>query len=680
MTSVLNLAATLRAEELPQPQPAQAQPLRNGSAFAAILAGLPTPPDAPTVQTPTNVRADATPALPFSDLQPAQAETRSSQDPVFMLGEIAQRLSSESTETTPQLVTETPARTIEEFRLTTPSADNDPRIALYPLAQRVAPSPTQAPASFASSSPAPSTDSPVPSATRAPDAAPAVTTGSGLAPQAPTAPNTKPEVLGTTPGSAAAAPDAELAGDPTRQTPTVRLNSETPRPSFGQFEYRRVSSPYRPLQPDQPHRVAELSPQLTSEPEQSVQPARSIPEIAETATPQSLSTRETATNELAPQNDTSDIVAQNTEGQPSVATEPAEAPQDAPAAERFEAYRVSNVQPVDTPHQPLPVAEAPSAAQTVELSQQQVVQPQQVSAPADANVASDQAARAAATAPIVPNVLPGRTEPQATAIPEQIVLSDVGLDGPETAVPVSSPEPVTVEFANDEAPYRQTVSTNDSSTAPAATGPASASEVTQPTPIVPGLSETAVTTEQSAQSGSSPSTSAGPAAPAAPAIQVSASQQVTPSTLAPTQPVQVVAAPDEIVSIVNERLSASAPDDRQILVQLDPPELGRVSIDFKFDGAGLQSVIVTGETPEAVRQLRNLHQELVVALEQQGLSSEDLVYQDSSNQSQHRKTPWANSFSFDVINNPADVSETASGPIAAAHNRSEATSGLDIRV
>ena len=65
---------------------------------------------------------------------------------------------------------------------------------------------------------------------------------------------------------------------------------------------------------------------------------------------------------------------------------------------------------------------------------------------------------------------------------------------------------------------------------------------------------------------------------------------------------------------------------KRITVQLDPPELGRVSIDFKFDGNVLQNVLVTGETPEAMRRLRLMHFELVQSLEQHGFSGQELDF------------------------------------------------------
>lgn len=94
----------------------------------------------------------------------------------------------------------------------------------------------------------------------------------------------------------------------------------------------------------------------------------------------------------------------------------------------------------------------------------------------------------------------------------------------------------------------------------------------------------------------------------------------------------MIATPPEVVDIVRAKLAGTDGSDR-ITVQLDPPELGRVSIDFKFDAQqGLQHITVTGDTPEAMRQLRQLHFQLAQALEQHGLSSQDMTFRQNSSQ------------------------------------------------
>ncbi|MFN3312050.1 MAG: flagellar hook-length control protein FliK [Hyphomonas sp.] len=99
---------------------------------------------------------------------------------------------------------------------------------------------------------------------------------------------------------------------------------------------------------------------------------------------------------------------------------------------------------------------------------------------------------------------------------------------------------------------------------------------------------------------------------------------------APVAQAVLVALPSELPDIVTRAIQ-DKPADR-ITVQLDPPELGRVSIDFRFEGQTLQHVTVTAETPEAIRQLRLMHGELLEALEQNGLGQKDMTFQQQTPQ------------------------------------------------
>ena len=114
------------------------------------------------------------------------------------------------------------------------------------------------------------------------------------------------------------------------------------------------------------------------------------------------------------------------------------------------------------------------------------------------------------------------------------------------------------------------------------------------------------------------------AAVAAPAAPQTASAAPVLIASAPAFAV-VTASPVQIVDIVAETADDGQSD--RVVVQLDPPELGRVSIDFKFDAQGLQHVTITSETPEAMRQLRQMHSELVQSLERHGIGSENLSFQ-----------------------------------------------------
>lgn len=163
------------------------------------------------------------------------------------------------------------------------------------------------------------------------------------------------------------------------------------------------------------------------------------------------------------------------------------------------------------------------------------------------------------------------------------------------------------------------------------------------------------------------------AAPATPALSAPPATQA----MAAAQPqATLVAAPEEIVDILSQKPSRADGRDR-IMVQLDPPELGRISLDFKFDGQGLQHVTVTGETPEAMRRMRMMHNELVQALEQHGLSGKDMSFQEQSQRQWNSQN--SRSLSDTGIGETADTLAASAVPLKPALTRIT-SSGLDIRL
>lgn len=117
-----------------------------------------------------------------------------------------------------------------------------------------------------------------------------------------------------------------------------------------------------------------------------------------------------------------------------------------------------------------------------------------------------------------------------------------------------------------------------------------------------------------------------------------------------------------------------------IVVQLDPPELGRVSIDFKFDAQGLQHVTITAESPEAMRQLRQMHFELVQALERNGLSSQNMSFQ---HQNPQQNEGWGQQTKFNNVKFDSPALSGGGLVIAADNNphRQIASGGrLDLRL
>jgi len=105
--------------------------------------------------------------------------------------------------------------------------------------------------------------------------------------------------------------------------------------------------------------------------------------------------------------------------------------------------------------------------------------------------------------------------------------------------------------------------------------------------------------------------------------------------LTPTPAAIPVAAPSDLTSVILNAVKNGADPQEQLVVQLDPPELGRVMIDFKFDAQGVQQITVTSENPEALKRLRELHFELTQALRDNGLSDQNMSFrQEAGDQSQ----------------------------------------------
>ena len=114
------------------------------------------------------------------------------------------------------------------------------------------------------------------------------------------------------------------------------------------------------------------------------------------------------------------------------------------------------------------------------------------------------------------------------------------------------------------------------------------------------------------------------------------STTTTPTAgLTPTAPSIPLAPPNELTGIIVNAINNGIDPQEQLVVQMDPPELGRVLIDFKFDAQGLQQIVVTTENPEALKRLRELHFELTQALRDHGLSEQNMSFrQQADDQSQ----------------------------------------------
>jgi flagellar hook-length control protein FliK len=316
---------------------------------------------------------------------------------------------------------------------------------------------------------------------------------------------------------------------------------------------------------------------------------------------------------------------------------------------------------------------APSTGMTISSAPMADAQPAQVAAtPADA----------------APAPAPSKSSDTASAVPpvmtEQPVLAAaaavVAAPGAAKAADQTGRTPNIAEAG--AAPGRPLAKTGMEGSAPRSADAQAAIDAASPdlinasatAPADPAL-VSALTSDTGGSSGT-PGNSLGLAAtPSAAAPAITTSPVAAP--MAPTN-AMVIASPAAVVDIVSQAAEDGQSD--RIVVQLDPPELGRISIDFKFDAQGLQHVTITSETPEAMRQLRMMHADLVQALERQGIAGQNMTFehQQQSAQQAPLPNPFARSAAFA---GPSDDEATAA--IAAADLRQTARTlpggRLDIR-
>ena len=155
----------------------------------------------------------------------------------------------------------------------------------------------------------------------------------------------------------------------------------------------------------------------------------------------------------------------------------------------------------------------------------------------------------------------------------------------------------------------------------------------------------------------------------------------TPSmqvVVAPAQPqANYVAVPADIPSIISRELSSDTQSNR-VRIQLDPPELGRGSLEFKFDSQGLQHVLVTADSAEAIRRIRAFHPDLVSVLDEHGLSSQDMTFREQASD-QNPAQSWSNT-DADALDSDPDSLAVVASPLQQATPSRTVTNGLDIRV
>ena len=464
-------------------------------------------------------------------------------------------------------------------------------------------------------------------------------------------------------------------------------NVNTPAPTAQPVPHP-TDAQNRPLRPEAPKEAAaELNavptraPSVEPDTPRSVAPATSA---AHTGTAPELPERTQATPAAAPDAPTHpDQESVQQSGAPAVAppqlpTTPASAtpPANADVAAIPAPKRSTASSPISQPEatdQPVPTV-APSPVEISSL---------ETSAPAltEETRAQDTPDQPAQTLPAQASTLPAGP-PNKNNAPDLSITPSVTPASADTASPApvapTPAEPIASASSEPVAPAP------DSAEAVQVRAPAS--ETSEPAPHASlsapapadAASVTAPAADTSTRAMDISATSAATTAPAPSAAPASTPPTPTTTPAAPpAPPPPITAAPADIVRIVSERLATEGPADQNTVeIQLDPPELGRVSIDFRFEGQTLQQVTITAETPEAIRRLREMHFDLVQTLEQEGHTGQDMTFQQRDRSEQQAT---ARLFQTGFSEESAATAETAPDPSHSPHPRPQGT-GVNLKL
>ena len=161
---------------------------------------------------------------------------------------------------------------------------------------------------------------------------------------------------------------------------------------------------------------------------------------------------------------------------------------------------------------------------------------------------------------------------------------------------------------------------------------------------------------------------------------------LTPASLAPSNPTTYTMAPPnspllqiagqaQIMSNVNEisqNLVRAVESQKGISVRLDPPEMGRVYIDFQFDGERNISAVLRADVPDMMSHLRDnaaVLQSLLkesgfegVALDFSDQTSDSASFEQNQNDDTEQGLSGINSYNFAVNTDPTTRSINRTGP------------------
>lgn len=134
------------------------------------------------------------------------------------------------------------------------------------------------------------------------------------------------------------------------------------------------------------------------------------------------------------------------------------------------------------------------------------------------------------------------------------------------------------------------------------------------------------------------------------------------------------------VPIVSEAILLAKETSKGVTVQLDPPEMGRVYIDFLFDADRQVSVVIKTETLEAQHLLRERSAEFLGLLSENGLDSANLSFEFHDGQDFEGAHEG---FQLEQNINSETVEAAIAPPLMTRHTaalRQSYSDGLDLRL
>lgn len=108
-----------------------------------------------------------------------------------------------------------------------------------------------------------------------------------------------------------------------------------------------------------------------------------------------------------------------------------------------------------------------------------------------------------------------------------------------------------------------------------------------------------------------------------PLTTVSPTLSTSPITVT-SSPVQII--PPQTVQQIAAELNIVKPDQDRIILRLDPPEMGRIAVDFKFDGDRAVIATLSAELTDTGSQLRRHADQLMQALRDAGFEDVSLEF------------------------------------------------------